>query len=1015
MFTLYKSQTINNLIKKIFKKKKNNLVSNPLQNEIFITNNKATSKLVKILITKYTGISANIKFKKIDFLLYKIIKKIKKKKYKTKKFFIKKKKIIWKIFKTFKKKKKKKKYFIFSEKISEIFKKYLIYRKNWIKNLKKKNISKQKIYIKIWKKIIFKKKYNFYKLLNFFKKNLKKIKKDIPKKIFILNITSIKPLYLLILYQISKITKIYILFSGPNYFYKKKILNYKKIKNNLLKNFGKLGYEYINILIKKKIKIINFYKTLKNKNILNNIKNKITKIKKNNKIKKNDKSLQIYSCNSKYQEIENLKIQISNILEKKKNITPKDIIIYAKNIKKYKFYIKTIFNSKKKIPYSILNKKNKKIEILFKIIKFLLNIKNIELNNKNIFYFLEKKYILKKFLINKNEYIFLKKIIEKTKIFSGLDNKHLKKKKNPEIFQNTWLFGINKIMLNISINKKNKIWNNILISNLTKNKNNLLIGKLIYFIKTLKNWKKKISKKKKIKKWKNIFNKIIKFFIPKKKNLKKNIKKIKKKWENFISLGIKEKNNKKIHIHIFKNFFLKKIKKMIYKNKKENFISNKIKFCNIEYIKNISFKVIYILGVNNKNFPKEQKFDINDITQYHKKNGDINVFKKDCYNILELILSAKKYFYLSYVGYNERTHKKKNKSIIIKELKKYIYKNFKIKKNIIKKKYKKNIFNNMIIYNEKYNNYKKLKYNKKKNKEKYYIKKKKKKKIKIKNLLNFWNNPIKYFYNKTLKIYLQKNIKKKKKNEPFKINSIKEYILKKKILKKIIKKKNINLLYKKYLLKGSIPYGYIGKNIWNNNIKKILTLLKNIYINFKKKKYKKINLLIKKKKLKGKIYFSKNNGILKWNPKKININDTIKLWIKHLIYCSYKKKGKSIIIGINNTKWKFKNIKKKKAIKYLNLYIKGYIQGKKKPLLITKSAICCLNNLYYNKKKKNKKIFLKRWKGNNFIQGEKKDIYIQKIIPNINSYLIKKLLKIAKFWYFPIIKNKINEKKKYIK
>ncbi|WP_343190219.1 exodeoxyribonuclease V subunit gamma [Buchnera aphidicola (Mollitrichosiphum nigrofasciatum)] len=1011
MFFLYQANTLNLLISKIseiFKKKK---LPNPMVKEIFITNNKYITQWIKILIAKKYSIHANIKYINIKKFIYKMACKINKKKIS----FFKKEKTIWKIFEIINDNKEKNytKYFYIAEEILNIFNKYIIYRKNWIHNWEKKKKTKQKLYQKIWNKLIQsdikKKKYHFSKILYFFKKNIKINKIKIPKRIFIFNLLSINPLYLSILYQISKILKIYLFLPGPNFIYKNKINNlykYYDIKNKLLRSCGKLGYEYIHNFTKKKIKIINLYKKCKRKKILNIIQNKLISknpyfaLQNTKKNIKKDNSIKIFSCNEKHQEIEILHINLLKLINTNK-LSPKNILILSTKIDKYIPYIHTIFNysnNVNKIPYIILKKKNKKTKNLLHIINFIFDIDKKVINNKNIINFLKLKYISKKFGINKKD---IKKIniwIEDSGIISSLDNKNLNKQSLPKIFQNTWLFGINRILLGISINKKYGIWNNILPCDTYINKTNDLLGKLIFFLKKIKKWQKIIKKKHKFKKIREILKKLIKDFLPKKMYFTKIIKKIKKKWQKITEKNKINKKIKKIKIEVLKKTFLKSISSFVYINNIPYFIKGSVIFCNIEYMPNIEFKMIYIIGLNNTIFPKKQKFHYKDLTQFYTKKNDINKFNQDCYLFLELILSAKKYFYISYIGYNYENYKKIPPSIVVTELKNFILNNFNIihenKKKIIKNKCSNIIFNNYIHTPIKIK--KKIKLYKIKKKKI----KKKKKKINLDNLLKFWKNPINYFFQHSLNINFKINNKNLKYNDTIK----NEYILKKKILKNIIKRNKMQKLFKKYELSGIIPYGNIGKIIWNKNIKEILPLIKNIYNNYHENKIIKIKIFLDNIKLYGKLKNIHKNKIFLWTMKTINIKNTIKLWIQHLIYCIYNINGESIILGRNNSKWGFKNLKKKKAIKYLKLYIKGYLQGQNKPLLITNSGINNLYNKYCkNIKKKNKK-FHETWEGNSFKKGEKKNPYIAKLIPEKNNIIVNKLCKIAKFWYSPIIK-----------
>ncbi|QTM69159.1 hypothetical protein HIC20_01050 [Buchnera aphidicola (Hormaphis cornu)] len=67
-------------------------------------------------------------------------------------------------------------------------------------------------------------------------------------------------------------------------------------------------------------------------------------------------------------------------------------------------------------------------------------------------------------------------------------------------------------------------------------------------------------------------------------------------------------------------------------------------------------------------------------------------------------------------------------------------------------------------------------------------------------------------------------------------------------------------------------------------------------------------------------------------------------------------------------------------------------------------------------KKLGLKKLLQIWNGNDFIPGEKKDQYIQKIIPELSKPVINKIYKISTQWILPILihqKKYLNKIKKF--
>ncbi|WP_343187673.1 exodeoxyribonuclease V subunit gamma [Buchnera aphidicola (Periphyllus koelreuteriae)] len=1034
MIKIYTSNNFNYLIKKICQIMKKKSLKNIFIKEIIIIPELHTSIFIKKIIQKILGIFCNISFyipeKFIFYILELFIYKIKYKRldqsyilWKLMNLSVKHQKII------FKKKENTLNKFKYFKNLSKIFYKYFIYNPKLIENFNKNNKNKNKIFIKqkkIWKNINkkFNNQYNYIDLIKNFKKNFIKNKikyNKLPNRIFILNPIDFPLSYFNIIKTLSKKIKIYFFLYSPykyinlkkNYLQKSRISNW--MKNNLKK------MKYI-LSLTKKININ--YKNNKKNSLLNIIKNNIFYLNKNikNKKIKNDNSISIHECYSHLREIEILQENILKILNKNKKIEPKDIIIKTKNIQKYIPYINSVFKSeikKNNIPYSIYKKMfNKKNQIMF-ILNKILSLPDSKFKNKKILNFLNFKFISKKFNISIKEIKIIKKWISDTNINWGINKKHKKSFDLPQINQNTWEYGLKKIIIGYGIKKK--IWNKIYPYEIYEKKHIKILNKLIYFIKTLIKWKKKLSKKKKYYEWKKIYKKIINDFFFKHKKIKKYLKFLKKKWISLIKEIKNSSYKKKISIKIIKYEINNKIKNFINPKKKKK---NSIIFSNFDLFRTIPFKITYILGMNN-NFPKKKIKNKDDLIKLNNNNKKyIQDNKKDYFIFLELLSCTTEKIIISYINDSFKNKKNNKESIIINQFKKYIQENF-LKKNQFKNLllihtkysfYKKNFYNNSNF--KSFNSIWNISSNKKKIKNNLLKKKifvKNIKNIKIKNLILFWKNPIKYFFHKILNIFYKKNFYKNSNYEPFYIDEKNNYLLNEKILNYIILKKNLKKLFKKIKCLGILPYGNLGKIYFYSQIKKN----NNIFLKIKKLisplKKKRILIKIKNYNIYGSLKNISNlNGVLRWKSFNLNYFDKLSFWIEHLIYCINGGKYNSKYIGFKN-KIIFKNIKKKKAKKYLLRYIFGYIQGLKNPLLLINSGFTWFHYIYNKKNKKiskNKKIkkwskqkMFEIWNGNTYFQGEKKNLYIKKFLKSMNKKNMKKIFRITKYWMIPIYKN----------
>ncbi|XBC38599.1 MAG: hypothetical protein U0T61_02155 [Buchnera aphidicola (Melaphis rhois)] len=447
--------------------------------------------------------------------------------------------------------------------------------------------------------------------------------------------------------------------------------------------------------------------------------------------------------------------------------------------------------------------------------------------------------------------------------------------------------------------------------------------------------------------------------------------------------------------------------------------------------------MIYILGMNEK-FVIQKKFNEKfDLIYKNPRICDPYIDNKCKYLFLETLLSAQKILIISYHTISKKNNSNVNASYIVDQLFLYISKNF----YIFKKHYNKNkkndtkmLFSHLYYFhtNEPYNiknfilGYKYQSFNKTwlnisqiKNTHKNHFFKNLRKieynNINISELITFWKNPIKYFFKKRLHITLNTINTINLYQENFGITKLNNYIISSNMIDYLLMRKNINQLFLYYQYKGIIPRGNLGKIYWKNKLSIIKSLYNNIRLVKTKLKKKEFYININKYTLYGSLNNINKTGLLRWKPAIIQNKDMISLWLEHLVYCSIYQNGNSIILGLNNKCLTFEQLNTEQAKYLLNQYIMGYIEGMNVPILLTNSGINWLNSIYDKNNKtisnektriyeSNKKM-ITTWIGNNWQQGEKDDLYLNKIITTLDENKISNMCNTAKKWILPILKH----------
>ena len=99
-----------------------------------------------------------------------------------------------------------------------------------------------------------------------------------------------------------------------------------------------------------------------------------------------------------------------------------------------------------------------------------------------------------------------------------------------------------------------------------------------------------------------------------------------------------------------------------------DFLRGRLTFCSMLPMRSIPFSIICLLGLNDGEFPKQDRFlPFNLLTERYEK-GDRSQRADDRYQFLEAILAARRRLYLSYIGQSIRTNEPIPPSPVVSEL-----------------------------------------------------------------------------------------------------------------------------------------------------------------------------------------------------------------------------------------------------------------------------------------------------------------------------------------------------------
>ena len=605
-----------------------------------------------------------------------------------------------------------------TKKIANNFIEYLIFRPEMIANWHRYELSSRNLFNNLnsneyWQPILYKllekkmtEKPSCLFMMDIIN-NIKKIHNEenlIPKQIYIISDNNLSRLHVRFYSKLAEFTKVnlYLLSAGDNLWNRINSLegevNFSSIESkfnlnssNIERIFGKFGANYQKLIEEtsniENIKINNnsiyidptfSFTSEKDIPLINQIQKRLIDNSQDDfMINEKDESIIFREHFNQLSQLEYVRNKVIEILETCDDIKYSDIAIVSPQTSLIKPYLRYIFNNElingQKLPYLFLEENYEDSSNVYNFLLDIIELANKKITLEKIEYFLSKKVNQNIFdfdVAEKNEIIL---ILNEVGFHWGLDtNERLGEEKN------TLEWCINRITLGLVYDKEFSL-NNSNLKSFTPKNSSLDLNKWVKILVQLKQYinllRGSFNYSDWVKKIKFILNKIRKF----NENFNLDIYEINRILDNYL---ISSTSDQVIVLNVFREILITCINKLNYRN--QSYI-NKILVSDIEKVRLIPRKIIFLINMNSIYYPRlSSNENINLLTKKYLL-GDPSSFDREKYFFLELLISCRKQLIVSWVN-NDKDNQILDISFPIKELINYLesFLTVKQRKSIIK-------------------------------------------------------------------------------------------------------------------------------------------------------------------------------------------------------------------------------------------------------------------------------------------------------------------------------------------
>lgn len=567
-----------------------------------------------------------------------------------------------------------------AKQLADIFDQYLVYRSDWIQAWQEQrllNLGDDEIWqAELWRYLeqtALSSSLHRVSTKQILLQNLDK--RHLPQRLFVFGIAFLAPMYLELFKTVAKHCDVHIFALNPCAQYWGDVIEPIHLLNQensemehippLLASLGKQGRDFFHELSESNpvCELAPYEELMPSANLLQRLQFDIQTLRINNTHIPLDDSIQLVSAHSPLRELQILKDNILKILGENPDWQAHDIAVLTPKIDPYLPFIETVFGQETEgspsIPYSISDIRVSRRQPLLYALEEFLTLMESRFENEKVLSFLENDVVLNRFQLNREDLPFLHQLIQQLHIHWGLNHQM---REHNDLF--TWKQGLNRLMAGCLLPQTDQaLWQNI--SPFPCNINQFhTITHFVSFIQTLERIYQEWQSADSIQVWTERFRQLTKDLFQPAEQDHRAVQEFERKlsqWQEEVALA-------NFSRPISLTTALNHLKHFLAGNTDNGFLRSGITFCSLVPMRNLPFKMICLLGLNEADYPRNTKASSFDLIAQHPKRGDRSRRDDDRYLFLEVLMSAREKLYLSYIGKNIQNNEELAPSALIGEL-----------------------------------------------------------------------------------------------------------------------------------------------------------------------------------------------------------------------------------------------------------------------------------------------------------------------------------------------------------
>jgi exodeoxyribonuclease V gamma subunit len=387
----------------------------------------------------------------------------------------------------------------------------------------------------------------------------------------------------------------------------------------------------------------------------------------------NDCSVQVHSCHSAMREVEVLHDQLLALFERHRGLQPSDIVVMTPDIESYAPYVEAVFaTAEPRIAFNISDRSAERESTLAAAFMALLDLPGSRYDANQVLAILDEPAVQRRFGLVEEDLDTIHRWVREAQIRWGIDAAHRAGLGLPGTAEHTWRFGLDRLLLGYALPGGNeRLFADILPYDEVEGGLGQVLGRFHSFAQAAIGLHALAGESRTMTQWAHVLRTALAQFFDPEETHDDELEAVRSAIASLEADARAGGFGGALPLEVVKSALRARLEVP-----GRAFLSGGVTFCAMVPMRSLPFDVVCLIGMNDGAFPRVRRPYGFDLMATDFRKGDRSRRDDDRYLFLESLLSARRYFYISYTGQHIRDNSVIPPSVLVSELLDYIAQGF---------------------------------------------------------------------------------------------------------------------------------------------------------------------------------------------------------------------------------------------------------------------------------------------------------------------------------------------------